>query len=280
NDESFQSERKKVTMAHTKIMGILNVTPDSFSDGGKYNSVEKAVKRAQEMIEEGVDMIDVGGISTRPGYEEISVTEELQRVVPVVKALSQLDVQLSIDTYRSEVAEAAMKLGATMINDQWAGLYDEKICDVVSKYEGESILMRNGDGHRSMPVVDEMLVHLLKQANKAEMAGIPQEKVWIDPGIGFAKTRDEEKEVMARLDELVATDYPVLLATSRKRFIKEMIDRDTQAIERDEATAATTAYGIMKGVKGVRVHNVALNVRLAQSMDYLKENEDERHNIS
>ncbi|MEX5913691.1 dihydropteroate synthase [Staphylococcus ureilyticus] len=268
-------------MAHTKIMGILNVTPDSFSDGGKYNSVEKAVKRAQEMIEEGVDMIDVGGISTRPGgYEEISVTEELQRVVPVVKALSRLDVQLSIDTYRSEVAEAAMKLGATMINDQWAGLYDEKIFDVVSKYEGEIILMHNGDGHRSMPVVDEMLVHLLKQANKAEMAGIPQEKVWIDPGIGFAKTRDEEKEVMARLDELVATDYPVLLATSRKRFIKEMIDRDTQAIERDEATAATTAYGIMKGVKGVRVHNVALNVRLAQSMDYLKENEDERHNIS
>ncbi|MGW9905663.1 dihydropteroate synthase [Staphylococcus cohnii] len=267
-------------MAHTKIMGILNVTPDSFSDGGKYNSVEKAVKRAEEMIEEGVDIIDVGGISTRPGYEEISVTEELQRVVPVVKALSQLDVQLSIDTYRSEVAEAAMKLGATMINDQWAGLYDEKIFDIVSKYEGEIILMHNGDGNRTMPVVDEMLLHLLKQANKAEMAGIPQEKVWIDPGIGFAKTRDEEKEVMARLDELVATDYPVLLATSRKRFIKEMIDRDTQATERDEATAATTAYGIMKGVKGVRIHNVVLNARLAQSMDYLKENEDERHDIS
>ena len=132
-------------MAHTKIMGILNVTPDSFSDGGKYNSVEKAIKRAEEMIDEGVDIIDIGGISTRPGYEEISVTEELERVIPVVKALNQFDIQLSIDTYRSEIAEAAMKLGATMINDQWAGLYDEKIFDVVAKYEGEIVLMHNGD---------------------------------------------------------------------------------------------------------------------------------------
>ena len=144
-------------MAHTKIMGILNVTPDSFSDGGKYNSVEKAIKRAEEMIDEGVDIIDIGGISTRPGYEEISVTEELERVIPVVKALNQFDIQLSIDTYRSEIAEAAMKLGATMINDQWAGLYDEKIFDVVAKYEGEIVLMHNGDGQRSEPVVEEII---------------------------------------------------------------------------------------------------------------------------
>ncbi|WP_398574084.1 dihydropteroate synthase [Staphylococcus equorum] len=267
-------------MTHTKIMGILNVTPDSFSDGGKYNTVEKAIKRAKEMMDEGVDIIDVGGISTRPGFEEISVEEELERVVPVVSALAELDVQLSIDTYRSEVAEAAMKLGATMINDQWAGHYDERIFNVVAKYNGEIVLMHNGDGQRTEPVVDEMLLYLLKQANKAEMAGIPQHKVWIDPGIGFAKTREEEKEVMSRLDELVATGYPVLLATSRKRFIKEMIGTETTPTERDESTAATTAYGIMKGVKAVRVHNVTLNVRLGQSMDYLKENDDERHNIS
>lgn len=268
-------------MTHTKIMGILNVTPDSFSDGGKYNTVEKAVKRAKEMMNEGVDIIDVGGISTRPGgYEEITVQEELDRIVPVVKALAELDVQLSIDTYRSEVAEAAMKLGATMINDQWAGHYDERIFNVVAKHEGEIVLMHNGDGQRTEPVVDEMLLYLLKQANKAEMAGIPQNKIWIDPGIGFAKTREEEQEVMSRLDELVATGYPVLLATSRKRFIKEMIGVETTPTERDEATASTTAYGIMKGVKAVRVHNVTLNVRIGQSMDYLKENDDERHNIS
>lgn len=267
-------------MTHTKIMGILNVTPDSFSDGGKYNSVEKAIERAEKMIEEGVDIIDIGGVSTRPGYEEVSVDEELSRVVPVVEALTRLGIQVSVDTYRSEVAEAALKLGAKMINDQWAGLYDERIFDVVAEYEAEIVLMHNGNGERSEPVVDEMLVYLLKQANIAEMKGIPKDKVWIDPGIGFAKTRDEEKEVMARLDELVATEYPVLLATSRKRFIKEMINAETTPIERDEATAATTAYGIMKGIKAVRVHNVALNVRLGQSMDYLKENDNERHDFS
>ena len=264
-------------MSKTKIMGILNVTPDSFSDGGKYNSVEKAVSRAKEMVDEGVDIVDVGGVSTRPGYQEVTLQEvtleeELNRVVPVVEALIELNVQISIDTYRSEVAEACLKLGATMINDQWAGLYDPKILNVVAQYDA--------DGERDEPVVDEMLVTLLAQANKAEMAGIPQSKIWLDPGIGFAKTRDEENEVMARLDELVATDYPILLATSRKRFIKEMIGGDTKAIERDEATAATTAYGIMKGVQAVRVHNVKLNSRIAQGMDFLKENENERHHIS
>lgn len=267
-------------MSKTKIMGILNVTPDSFSDGGKYNSVENAVERAKEMINEGVDIIDVGGVSTRPGYKEITLEEELDRVVPVVKSLIELDTQISIDTYRSEVAEACLKLGATMINDQWAGLFDPKIFEVVANYNAEIVLMHNGDGQRDKPVVDEMLVTLLSQANKAEMAGIPQEKIWLDPGIGFAKTREEENEVMARLDELVATEYPVLLATSRKRFIKEMIGKDTKPLERDEATAATTAYGIMKGVKAVRVHHVELNARIAQGMDFLKENENERHHIS
>lgn len=268
-------------MSKTKIMGILNVTPDSFSDGGKYNSVEKAVSRAKEMVDEGVDIVDVGGVSTRPGYQKVTtLEEELNRVVPVVEALIELNVQISIDTYRSEVAEACLKLGATMINDQWAGLYDPKILNVVAQYDAEIVLMHNGDGERDKPVVDEMLVTLLAQANKAEMAGIPQSKIWLDPGIGFAKTRDEGNEVMARLDELVATDYPILLATSRKRFIKEMIGGDTKAIERDEATAATTAYGIMKGVQAVRVHNVKLNSRIAQGMDFLKENENERHHIS
>ncbi|OHO66843.1 dihydropteroate synthase [Staphylococcus sp. HMSC036D05] len=267
-------------MAKTKIMGILNVTPDSFSDGGQYNSVDKAIERVKEMMDEGVDIVDVGGVSTRPGHEEVTLEEEMERVIPVVEAISQYDVQISVDTFRSEVAEACLKLGASIINDQWAGLYDPKMFKVVAQYEAEIVLMHNGDGHRDDPVVDEMLMSLMAQANKAEMAGIPQEKIWLDPGIGFAKTREEENEVMARLDELVATEYPILLATSRKRFIKEMIGTDTTPLERDEATVATTAYGIMKGVKAVRVHNVQLNARLAQSMDFLKENEYERHNLS
>ncbi|MCP6558864.1 dihydropteroate synthase, partial [Klebsiella pneumoniae] len=130
------------------------------------------------------------------------------------------------DTFRSEVAKAALEAGATMINDQWAGLYDPKMFEVVAQYDAEIVLMHNGDGQREDPVMDEMLVYLLKQAHRAETAGIATNKIWIDPGIGFAKTRLEEREVMERLDELVATEYPVLLATSRKRFIKEMMGSD------------------------------------------------------
>lgn len=259
-------------MGHTKIMGILNVTPDSFSDGGKFNTVEKAVERAKAMMEEGADIIDIGGVSTRPGHEEVELDEEMERVIPVVEALAELDVQLSVDTFRSEVAEAVLQRGVTMINDQWAGTYDENMFNVVAQYEAEMVLMHNGDGERDEPVMDEMMVMLLKQANKAEMAGIPKTSIWIDPGIGFAKTREEEREVMSRLDELVATEYPVLLATSRKRFIKDIVDYETSATDRDEATAATTAYGIMKGIQAVRVHNVSLNAKIGQAMDVLKEN--------
>lgn len=263
-------------MKTTQIMGILNVTPDSFSDGGQYNNVDNAVSHAHQMVDAGAHIIDVGGVSTRPGHEEVTVEEELQRVVPVVKALNGIDAQISVDTFRSEVAEAALDAGAHIINDQWAGLYDEAIFDVVAKHHAEIILMHNGDGQRDTPVVDEMLVTLLKQANKAVLAGIPQENIWLDPGIGFAKTREEEQIVMARLDELVATGFKVLLATSRKRFIKELLGGDNKVDERDEATAATTAYGIMKGVDGVRVHNVLMNARLAKAMDALKGYEDER----
>ncbi|UXU57084.1 dihydropteroate synthase [Staphylococcus agnetis] len=263
-------------MKTTQIMGILNVTPDSFSDGGQYNNVDNAVSHAHQMVDAGAHIIDVGGVSTRPGHEEVTVEEELQRVVPIVKALNGIDAQISVDTFRSEVAEAALEAGAHIINDQWAGLYDEAIFDVVAKHHAEIILMHNGDGQRDTPVVDEMLVTLLKQANKAVLAGIPQENIWLDPGIGFAKTREEEQIVMARLDELVATGFKVLLATSRKRFIKELLGGDNKVDERDEATAATTAYGIMKGVDGVRVHNVLMNARLAKAMDALKGYEDER----
>ncbi|HCW7600739.1 TPA: dihydropteroate synthase [Staphylococcus aureus] len=267
-------------MTKTKIMGILNVTPDSFSDGGKFNNVESAVTRVKAMMDEGVDIIDVGGVSTRPGHEMITVEEELNRVLPVVEAIVGFDVKISVDTFRSEVAEACLKLGVDIINDQWAGLYDHRMFQVVAKYDAEIVLMHNGNGEREEPVVEEMLTSLLAQAHQAKMSGVSVDKIWLDPGIGFAKTREGEAEVMARLDELVATGYPVLLATSRKRFTKEMMDYDTTPVERDEVTAATTAYGIMKGVKAVRVHNVALNAKLANGIDFLKENENARHNLS
>ena len=155
-------------------MGILNVTPDSFSDGGSYNSVDKARQHAEKLISEGADIIDIGGVSTRPGYTEVSLEEELDRVIPVVEALSDLDVQLSVDTYRSKVAEESLKRGVTMINDQWAGLYDPNILKVVAKYNAEIVLMHNGDGKREVPVMEELLLTLLKQANQAEICGIPE----------------------------------------------------------------------------------------------------------
>lgn len=161
-------------MVNTKIMGILNVTPDSFSDGGSYNSVDKARQHAEKLISEGVDIIDIGGVSTRPGYTEVSLEEELDRVIPVVEALSDLDVQLSVDTYRSKVAEESLKRGVTMINDQWAGLYDPNILKVVAEYNAEIVLMHNGDGKRDVPVMEELLLTLLKQANQAEICGIPE----------------------------------------------------------------------------------------------------------
>lgn len=258
-------------MATTKMMGILNVTPDSFSDGGAYNSVEQARAHAEKLISEGADIIDIGGVSTRPGYTEVSLKEELERVIPVVEALNDLDVQLSVDTFRSEVAEEALKRGATMINDQWAGLYDPEIFNVVAKYNAEIVLMHNGDGHRDIPVMEELLLRLLKQANQAEIAGIPEKNIWLDPGIGFAKSREEERIVMSRLDELVATGYRVLLATSRKRLVNDLLGGEMSVDERDEGTAATTAFGIEKGVHAVRVHNVLMNKRVAKTIDALKE---------
>lgn len=258
-------------MGNTKIMGILNVTPDSFSDGGSYNDVNKARQHALKMIEEGVDIIDIGGVSTRPGHSEVTLEEELNRVIPVVDALKDLNIQLSVDTFRSQVAKEVLKRGVTMINDQWAGLYDPEILTVVAEYDAEIVLMHNGDGNRDVPVMDELLLSLLRQANQAELAGVAHANIWLDPGIGFAKTREEERIVMSRLDELVATGYKVMLATSRKRLINDLLGGSSEVAERDEGTAATTAFGIGQGVHGVRVHNVEMNKRVAKTIDALKE---------
>ncbi|MCC4722768.1 dihydropteroate synthase [Salinicoccus sp. RF5] len=261
-------------MKRLQIMGILNVTPDSFSDGGKYQAVDDAVERAREMVGEGADIIDVGGYSTRPGHEEISAEEEIRRIVPVIEAIRDIGVDIAIDTFRGDVARAALEAGATMINDQWRGTYDETILDVASEYEVPIFLMHNNTHASYSDVVEDMIEELLASAALAKAHGVKEDKIWLDPGIGFVKTRSEELTVMRRLEELVATGYPILLATSRKRMIRELAGEDTQASERDEATAATTIYGIDKGVRAVRVHNVALNRKLADAYMKLKEDMD------
>lgn len=259
-------------MNKLKIMGILNITPDSFSDGGKYRDTESAVTRAREMVAEGVDIIDVGGYSTRPGYTEISEQEEIDRVKPVIEAIKDFGVDISIDTFRSNVARAAMEAGATMINDQWRGTYDEAILDVAAEFNAPIFLMHNNDHGTYEDVVEDMIRELQESADLALQHGVKKENIWLDPGIGFVKTRQEELEVMRRLDELVAVGYPVLLATSRKRMIKELIESESKADERDTATAATTIHGMEKGVQAVRVHNIGINRGLADA--YVKLQED------
>ncbi|HIW13091.1 MAG TPA: dihydropteroate synthase [Candidatus Salinicoccus stercoripullorum] len=262
-------------MKRLKIMGILNVTPDSFSDGGRYNSVKDALERARSMVHEGVDIIDVGGYSTRPaGYTEITEEEEISRVIPVIEAISDLGPDISIDTFRGPVARRALEAGATMINDQWRGTYDETILDAARDFDAPIFLMHNNDHASYGDVVEDMIRELLESAELAKSHGVKEENIWLDPGIGFVKSRKEELEVMRRLDELVAVGYPVLLATSRKRMIKELMDEEAPAHGRDEATAATTIHGIHKGVAGVRVHNIALNRKLSDAYVRLKEDLD------
>lgn len=254
----------------TQVMGILNITPDSFSDGGKYNTLENAVFRARQMTEEGADIIDIGGYSTRPGYTEITIEEELNRVIPVVKALKDEKVLLSVDTFRSEVAREALNAGCDIINDQWAGKFDQSMFDVVAQYDADIILMHNAETEVVGDVMEHMITDLCTQAKKAEQAGIGKDRIWLDPGIGFAKNRKQEIEVMRRLEELTQIGYKVLLATSRKRMVKELLNDDSVPAERDEGTLATTAIGVNAGVDAVRVHNVIMNSRFLRVMDQLK----------
>lgn len=259
-------------MERLKVMGILNTTPDSFSDGGKYNSVEAAVKRALEMVEEGADIIDVGGYSTRPGYTEITAEEEIERTAPVVKALREAGItaDISVDTFRSDVARAVLEAGATMINDQWRGIYDEKILDVVAEFDVPIFLMHNNDHSTYKNVTEDMIRELKESAELALKHGVKKENIWLDPGIGFVKSREEEIEVMQNLDRLTAEGYPVLLGTSRKRMVKELIGGETNADDRDAGTLATTIIGIDAGVKAVRVHNVKMNRQAADVYMKLK----------
>ncbi|MGL6145641.1 dihydropteroate synthase [Macrococcoides caseolyticum] len=257
-------------MKRTQVMGILNVTPDSFSDGGKYNTLQTALSRAQEMIEEGADIIDIGGYSTRPGYTEISIEEELNRVIPVIESLKDEKIRLSVDTFRSEVARAALKAGCDIINDQWAGKFDQSMFDIVAQHGAEIILMHNAEAEVAGDVMEHMITDLCTQARAAEQAGIERDKIWLDPGIGFAKNRNQEIEVMRRLEELTQIGYKVLLATSRKRMVKELLNDNSVPADRDEGTLATTAIGVNAGVDAVRVHNVLMNSRFLRVMDQLK----------
>ncbi|BAB03812.1 dihydropteroate synthase [Halalkalibacterium halodurans] len=250
----------------TYIMGILNVTPDSFSDGGRYVDVEAAVRHAKQMITDGADLIDIGGESTRPGHTKVEVGEELNRVIPVIEAVSaQVDVPISIDTYKAEVAEKAIKAGASIINDVWGAKADPSMAHVAAKYGVPIILMHNRDNEDYTDLMAEMIADLEESISLCKQAGVKDENIILDPGIGFAKTYEHNLEAMRRLDELTALPYPVLLGTSRKSLIAKTLHLPVD--DRVEGTGATVCYGIAKGCNIVRVHDVKEMSRMAKMMD-------------
>ncbi|WP_273128750.1 dihydropteroate synthase [Bacillus weihaiensis] len=250
----------------TFIMGILNITPDSFSDGGSYVDINKALHHAKEMIENGADIIDIGGESTRPGAKQVSMEEELERVLPVISMLAdEIDIPISIDTYKAEVAKQAIEAGASIINDVWGAKADPDMASVAAKYDVPIILMHNRHDRHYEQLIPDMMVDLMESVTIAKNAGVKDDKIILDPGIGFAKTMDDNLEVMRSLDTFVQLGYPVLLGTSRKSFIGHILD--LPPAERVEGTGATVCLGIEKGCHIIRVHDVLEMARMAKMMD-------------
>lgn len=251
----------------TKIMGILNVTPDSFSDGGRYTAVEEAVRHAKQLVREGADAIDVGGESTRPGATLVSAEEEIERVVPIIERLVQeIDVPISIDTYKPAVARAALEAGASIINDVWGSKWgNQSMARVAFEYGVPIILMHNRESRDYHHFIEDVVSDLQESIEIAHAAGVKDEHIWLDPGIGFAKDVAQNLELMNHLEVITRLGYQVLLGTSRKSFIGQTLDLPTE--ERVEGTIATTCLGIMKGCDWVRVHDVKENMRAAKMMD-------------
>ncbi len=264
-----------MNFAHSKkplIMGILNVTPDSFSDGGQFDKTKPAVKHALDMMYEGADIIDVGGESTRPGSERVNADEQIFRVVETIKLIRDIaleEVEISIDTTLSEVAEAAIDVGASIINDVSAGTDDPLIFELAADKNLPIILMHMQGSPQTMQhkpvyedVVEDIRAYLLERAEKAIAAGIKEDNIAIDPGIGFGKTQEHNMQLMSNLDRFVDTGLPVLLGASRKRFMGAICE----GVESEElvgATCATTVAGVNAGVQMFRVHDVRPNRQAA-----------------
>lgn len=250
----------------TLVMGILNVTPDSFSDGGRYQETGAAIEKACQMVEEGADIIDLGGVSTRPGHSQISEEEELKRVMPILEKLpAAVNVPVSIDTWRARVAKEALEAGVGIVNDQWALRGDHEFAGVVANYQTPIIIMHNGQDTNYGDILTDMTSFLRGGIEIALRAGITRENIIVDPGIGFAKTYEQNLEVLRRLRELTILGCPILLGTSRKSVIAKTLNLSVD--QRVEGTGATVALGIVSGADIVRVHDVKEMVRVARMSD-------------
>lgn len=255
-NRTFDTEHKAY------IMGILNVTPDSFSDGGKYNRQDEALFHVEQMIKEGADIIDVGGESTRPGYTLISDEEEMERVLPVVERIKErFDTVISLDTYKSKVALAGVRTGIDLVNDIWGLTWDGTMAETLAKEEVAICVMHNRKEAVYQNFLQDVKQDLTQMVTIAKNAGISFERLMIDPGIGFAKTKEQNLELLNHLEELSSLQLPILLGTSRKSVIG--LTLNLPVTEREEGTMATTAIGVMKGCRFFRVHDVAKNRRVA-----------------
>lgn len=256
----FQAEN------HTYVMGILNMTPDSFSDGGIHNQVDDVYYYVEQMIQDGMDVLDIGGESTRPGHIQISQEEEIERVAPAIEGIAaRFDIPISLDTYKSEVAQAGLQAGASMINDIWGLKYDENMASVIAKADASVCLMHNRKNIEYTDFLSEVETELSESIYLANKAGIQDERIMIDPGVGFAKSYEQNLLVTQNLDRLRLLGYPVLLGASRKSMIGLTLNLPVE--ERLSGTLATTALAVMKKSSFVRVHDVKENVQLIQMME-------------
>ena len=250
----------------TLVMGVLNVTPDSFFDGGMYNNIDSAVRHAIEMVEQGADIIDIGAESTRPGYTPISSEEELSRLIPIIEAITKaVSVPLSIDTFKAETARESIKAGAHIINDIWGAKADPNMGKVAAELDVPIILQHNRNSDQYDSFFRDCLNDIYESIAIVKKAGVKDEQIILDPGIGFAKDLSKDLDMMRNLDTFVALGYPVLLGPSRKRMIGGVLDLPVN--ERLEGTGAAVCYGIQKGCQIVRVHDVKEISRMAKMMD-------------
>lgn len=267
------SKRSLDLSARTHLMGVLNVTPDSFSDGGRFLKVEDAVRCGIKMAEEGADIIDVGGESTRPGSDSVTIEQELSRVIPVIEALSkEIDIPISIDTYKSQVAKKALESGAEMINDISALRFDPQMKEVVAEYQTPITLMHIKGTPKNMQenpyyedVIKEIIEYFKESIKLAEDAGIKEENIIIDPGIGFGKRSDDNLNILKNLKKFSILNCPILIGPSRKSFIGKILDLPVE--ERLEGSLAALAVSIMNGANIVRVHDVKESKRVAGLVD-------------
>lgn len=256
----------------TLVMGVLNYTPDSFSDGGKWSNVDVALKHMEEMVADGADIIDIGAESSRPGFTPISAAEEIARLETILPRLvAACPVPISVDTYKAETAEYAMSTGAHIMNDIWGLQYAPepgKMAAVAAKYGVPVVVMHNQEGTEYDDIIEDMKRFFIRSAIIADQAGMSQDQIITDPGIGFGKDFDQNVYVMKHLQELTALPYPMLLGTSRKGFIGKILD--LPVTERMEGTGTTCVAGVLAGCTIVRVHDVKPIVRMCKMADALR----------